>query len=966
MKIERLTIYGFGRHSNVTIELGDGVTVIYGENEAGKTTIYQFILQVLFGFPPKNNALLRYEPKTGSSYGGKIVINDKKYGVVEVERIRGKSAGDVTVRFENGTTGGQAELNDLLRQYDRAAFESVFSFSLFQLQGLEQMDSDELSRTLLSSGTTGIDSLLQLEKKLEKEKAELFKKSGKNPQMNVLLKELRELEETLKTQRAKVDEYEPAVIRLEEVERQLIVERSKMQNCQAESKKLESALLRIPIIANRNRLLTEIQELGQNEFPPNGIRDQEMLESKKLEAEAIHTRASFQFQNVKDKLEKEGQKDREVAVEALLAKESDWQVLQQELVSAKSDIIRLTSERQRLLGLLGASESSAVEALVQLDSSFTQEQRFQELVEYVKRAERAVQSTQLELQRTEELKRRTVQQLDRLNADAPTPEEQAQAAKWPSVRARLSEAKAYVSFARKEQEPSSKAMIWILLAAAIVVAGYGVLQQQWIIAVLGVIIAAVSGYGLMQKQQAPSQSDERMKEMSALVKAYEGKEVAFEELCKRTNDFIRQAEQLNLTIDGHAMDIDSLRNNLASQTQEEMNARRQLTEELLVCSLPASTGIEVIPELFRLVRQLQETDRFLVERLNDRQETYEKVEQHLESARTVLEREVPEADLYTLIRQEARKLRDASLSAENYKRQVKELSRTLEEKQLELQAYREQEQQLFELAGVSDKQSFYDAYDRWQHVQTLQLSLNGLDDQLKTLHHAEEFGDDEGWIQQQLTLSEEQLLAAERAISELTEERAALLHKTKALLSDDAHLHTQQLYENKKAEFNSLAKSWSSRQVAAEAIRQTMGELKEKKLPAVLTRANEMYHHLTAGQYAQLEIHPDGQFQAMRKDGQSFAIAELSQATKEQAYLALRLSLASELENQAPFPIIMDDPFVHFDAKRLSYMTELIAKLASNHQFIVFTCHETLAPQWPEAKIINVSEIGNSPKGVAL
>ncbi|REB04719.1 hypothetical protein DVB69_16660 [Sporosarcina sp. BI001-red] len=966
MKIERLTIYGFGRHSNVTIELGDGVTVFYGENEAGKTTIYQFILQVLFGFPPKNSALLRYEPKTGSHYGGKVVLKDKKYGVVEVERIRGKSAGDVTVRFEDGKMGGQTELNDLLRQYDRTAFESVFSFSLFQLQGLEQMDSDELSRTLLSSGTTGIDLLLQLEKRLEKEKAELFKKSGKNPQMNVLLKELRELEETLKIQRAKVDEYEPALNRVEELERQLSAERNTVQSCQVESKKLESALLRIPIIVNRNRLLSEIEELGQNEFPVNGIRDQEMLESKKHEAEAVHARASFQLQNVKDELEKEGQKDREVAVEALLAKESDWHVLQQELVSTKSDIARLTTERHRLLSLLGASESPAVEVLLQLDSSFTQEQLLQQLADRVQQTERAVQSSQLEVQRVKEMERRTAQQLERLSAEAPSPDEQAQAAKWPSVRARLSEAKAYVSFAKKEQQSTSKTVIWILLAAAIVVAGYGVLQKQWIIALLGVIIAAISGYGLMQKQQRPSQSDERMKEMSALVKAYEGKEEAYEELCKKTDDFIRKAEQLTMAANGYEMDIDSLQNKLAVQVQEETNARRQLAEELLECGLPASGGIEVIPELFRLVRQLQETNRFLIERLNNQQEKDKKIQQHLESSRAVLGREVPEADLYTLIRQEARKLRDASLSAETYERQVKELSRTMEEKMLELQAYRQQEQQLFERAGVHDKQSFYDAYDRWQHIQTLQLSLDGLNDQLKTLHHAEGFDDDEGWIEQQLVLSEERLATAEHVISELTDERAGLLHKTEALLSDDAHLHTQQLYENKKAEFNALAFSWLSRQVAADAIRQTMGELKDKKLPAVLTRANNLFAQLTAGQYAQLEINMDGKFQAIRKDGQPFEIAELSQATKEQAYLALRLALASELADQAPFPVIMDDPFVHFDAKRLSQMTQLISELSSKHQFIVFTCHETLAPHWPKAKTINVSEIGNSPEGVAL
>lgn len=966
MKIERLTIYGFGRHSNVTIELSDGVTVFYGENEAGKTTIHQFILHVLFGFPPKNNALLRYEPKTGSRYGGKMILRDAKYGLVEVERIRGKSAGDVTVRFQDGTIGGQMELNELLRQYDRAAFESVFSFSLFQLQGLEHMDSDELSRTLLSSGTTGIDTLLQLEKRLEKEKADLFKKSGKNPQMNVLLKELRELEDTLKTQRAKVDEYEPAVIRLEELEQQLLAERSMIQTCQKESKQLESALLRIPIIEKRTRLLSEIEELGKTEFPPNGIRDQEMLESKKHEAEAVLARVSFQLQQVKDQLEGKGQQEQEVAVEALLAKESDWQVLQQERVSTKSDLARLTSERQRLLSLLGASDPSQTEVLLQMDSSFTQEQRLQRLVEYVQQTEREVQSIQLELRRIEEMERRTVQQLERVEAEAPSSEEQAQAAKWPAVRARLSEAKAYVSFAKKEQQESPKAITRILLAAAVLVAGYGLLQQQWVIVVLGVLIAAVSGYGLKQKQANPEPTEERMKEMKALVKAYEGKEAAFEELCKRTEDFIRKAEQLKLTADAHARDIDSLRSGLAELSRKETDARQQFTEALRQCGLTAGTGSESIPELFRLVRQLQETDRSLIERSDNQREIQKKIDQHLLYAQTVLAREVPEADLYTLIRQEARKLRDASLSAETDARQLKEFARTIEEKKLELQAYHNQEHQLFEQAGASDKQSFYDAYDRWQKVQTLQLNLEGINDQLKTLRHTDRCGSDEVEIQQHLAQCEERLKAAEHTIAQLTDERAALLHKTEALLSDDAHLYTQQLYENKKAEFNALALSWASRQVAAEAIRQTMGDLKEKKLPAVLTRANNLFSQLTSEHYTQLEIRPDGHFQALRNDGQPFEIAELSQATKEQAYCALRLSLANELTEQAPFPIIMDDPFVHFDAKRLSYMTHLISELSSEHQFLVFTCHETLGSHWPEAKIINVSEIGSSPEGVAL
>ena len=180
MKIEKLIIYGFGKHENVTVDFGPGITVLYGLNEAGKTTIQQFILHILFGFPQKNNVLLRYEPKSGGKYGGQVHLVDETYGKCIVERVRGKSAGDVTVYFEDGKKGGEEELNTLLRQYDRASFESIFSFSLLQLQGFEKMDEDELSRTLLASGTTGVDSLLQLGNRMEKELGDLVQKVGKN------------------------------------------------------------------------------------------------------------------------------------------------------------------------------------------------------------------------------------------------------------------------------------------------------------------------------------------------------------------------------------------------------------------------------------------------------------------------------------------------------------------------------------------------------------------------------------------------------------------------------------------------------------------------------------------------------------------------------------------------------------------------------------------------------------------
>ncbi|TCK87884.1 uncharacterized protein YhaN [Natranaerovirga hydrolytica] len=50
MIIHKLYIKGFGKISNKEIILKNGINIIYGENEAGKTTIHQFIEGMLFGF----------------------------------------------------------------------------------------------------------------------------------------------------------------------------------------------------------------------------------------------------------------------------------------------------------------------------------------------------------------------------------------------------------------------------------------------------------------------------------------------------------------------------------------------------------------------------------------------------------------------------------------------------------------------------------------------------------------------------------------------------------------------------------------------------------------------------------------------------------------------------------------------------------------------------------------------------
>ena len=137
-------------------------------------------------------------------------------------------------------------------------------------------------------------------------------------------------------------------------------------------------------------------------------------------------------------------------------------------------------------------------------------------------------------------------------------------------------------------------------------------------------------------------------------------------------------------------------------------------------------------------------------------------------------------------------------------------------------------------------------------------------------------------------------------------------------------------------------------------------------MPEVLEVAEKLFRELTGGNYESLIVTETGHFEVLSKNGMRYPIVELSQATKEQAYIALRLALAASSNETAPFPIMMDDPFVHFDGERLSRMIELLDQLQNKHQFIYFTCHEEMKDKWQEATILNVSDIGSKQGAMVL
>ena len=129
-----------------------------------------------------------------------------------------------------------------------------------------------------------------------------------------------------------------------------------------------------------------------------------------------------------------------------------------------------------------------------------------------------------------------------------------------------------------------------------------------------------------------------------------------------------------------------------------------------------------------------------------------------------------------------------------------------------------------------------------------------------------------------------------------------------------------------------------TREVLDAARTETMARASDLVAPL----ASEYIIEMTGGRYRKIWLE-DTTFTphvAIPEQGEDSKceIGQLSCATIEQIYLAIRLALTQLLFEQEPLPILLDDPFVNFDDVRREAALKLIKEISKDHQVLLFTC----------------------------
>ena len=167
MKLLELHINGFGKIHDRTISFSDGINVIYGRNEAGKSTLHTFIRGMLFGMErgrgraARNDLYSKYEPwENSGTYEGWLRLEQE--GVVyRIERRFRKD--DRYLRIINETKGREEEptralMDRILGGLNETTYNNTISISQLK-SATEDGMVGELKNYIANMNTTGNISL---------------------------------------------------------------------------------------------------------------------------------------------------------------------------------------------------------------------------------------------------------------------------------------------------------------------------------------------------------------------------------------------------------------------------------------------------------------------------------------------------------------------------------------------------------------------------------------------------------------------------------------------------------------------------------------------------------------------------------------------------------------------------------------------------------------------------------------
>ncbi|WP_045519879.1 ATP-binding protein [Neobacillus niacini] len=988
MKIQEIHIYGYGQINNVVIKDFSDFQVFYGENEAGKSTIMAFIHGILFGFPTKQSSELRYVPKNGSNYGGKLRIFFDEFGLATIERVRGKASGDVMVTLEDGMTGDETLLKQLLGNMDKGLFQAIFSFNLHGLQNIHQMKGEELGKFLFSTGTLGTERLAKTEAELQKELEARFKPSGKKPVVNEKLKALHELSGELKKAAGKNQEYEGLISDKEKIQKEVERISNSLQELKGEVEKLNEWQRIHSLVKEERWINTEIKLLGEYSFPARGVERLEKINQLiypyNAQISSLMERIT-QLKNEVASIQPEKQLlANESQILAVLEKVPIYEQLTLEKQQCELKLVDLEEKisiiNERLHLPLKEEEVQTINTNIYIKNQVEQAARKkQKLLDVKQDLEEKFREEKNSLEELEGKVRFTESQMIPLHERARLEKLVSEESEKRKVEYDLKAVQDKIEYYQHTHEQDKKTLAKInkqkqiqfltIGAILLVLSLYGLYTKQWILLVFCVLGSFLIGVflskNLTRKNESKSNQElsrllENEKKLMQKLEEYINSNIpAILEKLNQDNHRKEQQQLLKIKLEQQQTQYEKVIRKFEEWEIEAAENKEMIVKLSSELHIPEYIAHSFFLEAFQLIEQYKLVGREkknLLARLEKISLEQENITKRLTSYSNqyLVDQASDFSKIGYLLRNKLKEEHGKLIKIQEKQGKLDDLEADLNQMKLEQAHLIAEKKKLLEEANVEEEEAYYKLGKKVEKKIKLIERLADISKQVQSsflkqveIERLFQIHNVEGLL---IDYHEEKETLSSRLI-ELQEKQAAANYQIQILEEGGSYSELLHHYKQQKFEIVEAAKEWSVFCLAQNILSKTVEKYKNVHLPRMLAKAEEYLYFLTEEQYERIHLQQSGTgFLIERSDHTLFEANELSQATTEQVYVSIRLALVVTLYEKYRFPIIIDDSFVNFDANRTKKVMELLTTLKDN-QILFFTCHTHLLQYFQPEKV---------------
>ncbi|MBS6546577.1 MAG: hypothetical protein KH319_04265 [Butyricicoccus pullicaecorum] len=226
------------------------------------------------------------------------------------------------------------------------------------------------------------------------------------------------------------------------------------------------------------------------------------------------------------------------------------------------------------------------------------------------------------------------------------------------------------------------------------------------------------------------------------------------------------------------------------------------------------------------------------------------------------------------------------------------------------------------------------ARDDWQALRREQSKLQDILVQMKRLNEASE--KDETHKSEVDTAR----VRASRTRQAAEEAQQTLSQMEGRLQAYGSRAEWQNALENAQQALRRAEIQLEAIRMAEEAVKSENAALSARISPQITELAQQYLAYLTSDSYKEIKLDSSLRARCAGDDGTLLDALRLSSGTRDQLYFALRLAVCQVLSGKESVPLVLDDPFLTWDNKRMERGLRLLQTLSKERQIILLTCRQ--------------------------